>query len=70
MQKIVFPIERIPKRRTGDIGNVEHLQRILTDSFNKFSIFYISKMVFKMAAKMSKFSNVLTIISSERKRNV
>ena len=25
---LVFPIERIPKRRTGDIGNVEHLQRI------------------------------------------
>ena len=31
---LVNPIERISKRRTGEIGNVEHLQRIIQDSFN------------------------------------
>ena len=34
MYPLVFPIERISKRRTGEIGNVEHLQRIIQDSFN------------------------------------
>ena len=52
MYFLVFPIERIPKRRTGDIGNVEHLQRILADSFN--SSFYNSKMMFKMDTQTTK----------------
>ena len=54
MNPLVFPTERISKRRTGDIGNVEHLQRIIQDSFNKFNTLYNSKMVFKMAAKTKK----------------
>ena len=34
MYPLVFPIERISKRRTGDTGIVENLQKIIQDSFN------------------------------------
>ena len=30
----VFPTERISKKRNGEIGNMEHLESTIQDSFN------------------------------------
>ena len=70
MYPLVFPIERISKRTIGEIGNVEHLQRIIQDSFNYFTTSYNSKMVFNMAAKTFFFLNLQTIISEEKKEHL